>query len=105
MELKITQHTELTIKIELPLYFKTKESYKETYTAVLSEKEAVEVTIFKDGSLFYVKKEAKTVIPQRYDEIDREEFMILADKALSATYDAYENLFDTAKHIEAVKAI
>jgi hypothetical protein len=105
MELKITQHTELTINIELPLYFKVDKGYMTTFTAVINEKEAVEVTQCKDGSLFYVKKDAKNVIPQKYDEITREEFMVFADKAISDTYDAYENLFDTAKHIEAVKAI
>ena len=97
MELKITQHTELTINIELPLYFKVEESYKQTYTAVLNEKDAVEVSVFKDGSLFYVKKDAKNAIPQKYDEITREEFMVFADKAISDTYDAYELLFDQTK--------
>jgi len=103
MQLKITQHTEKVINIELPLYFTVEESYKNTFTAVLSEKQAIEVTTFKDGSLFYVIKDPKTCIPQKYDEISRDEFMLFADKAISNAYDAYETLFDTAKHIEELK--
>jgi hypothetical protein len=29
--------------------------------------------------------------------------MVFADKAISNAYDAYETLFDTAKHIEELK--
>lgn len=103
MQLKITQQTEKVINIELPLYFIVDKGYSKTYTAVLSEKQAIEVSTFNDGSLFYVVKDPKTCIPQKYDEITREEFMVFADKAISNAYDAYETLFDTAKHIEELK--
>jgi len=103
MQLKITQQTEKVINIELPLYLKVEKEYMQTYTAVLSEKEVHEYTTYKDGSMFYRKPNASDAIPQKYDEITREEFMVFADKAISNAYDAYETLFDTAKHIEELK--
>ena len=103
MQLEITRTESMTINIELPLYLRVVKDYMTTYTAILSENEVHQYVSFKDGSLHYSKPMAQTAIPQKYEDITREEFMSYADAAISNAYDAYETLFDTAKHIEELK--
>lgn len=105
MELKITRTETVDVRIELPIFIKVIETYMTKCTAILSETEAHRYIIYADGSFMYNKPIPQNSLSEKYDEITREEFMAFADKAISDTYDAYELLFDTAKHIEAVKSI